>query len=102
MSTKFQQNPEGEREKLRVMDQWLDAVCAELDVDRELVERVTGPALDLISEVAHGPSRPGAPMTALVVGLATREGDDAEALAARVAQVSELTRTWQARDEDDA
>ena len=61
MSTKFQQNPEGEREKLRVMDQWLDAVCAELDVDRELVERVTGPALDLISEVAHGPSRPGAP-----------------------------------------
>lgn len=102
MSTKFQQNPEGEREKLRVMDQWLDAVCAELDVDRELVERVTGPALDLISEVAHGPSRPGAPMTALVVGLATREGDDAEAIAARVAQVSELTRTWQARDEDDA
>lgn len=102
MSTKFQQNPEGEREKLRVMDQWLDAVCAELDVDRELVERVTGPALDLISEVAHGPSRPGAPMTAFVVGLATREGDDAEAIAARVAQVSELTRTWQARDEDDA
>ena len=102
MSTKFQQNPEGEREKLRVMDQWLDAVCAELDVDRELMERVTGPALDLISEVAHGPSRPGAPMTALVVGLATREGDDAEAIAARVAQVSELTRTWQARDEDDA
>ena len=102
MSTKFQQNPEGEREKLRVMDQWLDAVCAELDVDRELVERVTGPALDLISEVAHGPSRPGAPMTAFVVGLATREGDDEEAIAARVAQVSELTRTWQARDEDDA
>ena len=102
MSTKFQQNPEGEREKLRVMDQWLDAVCAELDADRELVERVTGPALDLISEVAHGPSRPGAPMTAFVVGLATREGDDEEAIAARVAQVSELTRTWQARDEDDA
>lgn len=102
MSAEYVRTPEGEREKLRVMGLWLDAVCAELGVDRGLVERVSAPTLDLIGQVAHGPSRPGAPMTALVVGLATREGEDADAIAARVARVSELAAAWEAPTGADA
>lgn len=85
-----------EREKLRIMAHWLDDVCAELGVDRALVERLTGPALGMISDVAHGPSRPGAPMTALVVGLATQPGDSEQQITERIARVIAMTASWEA------
>ncbi len=59
-----------EAEKMQQMHAWLDDVCARLDVDRTTVNDVTPDMLDLIRQVAHGPSRPGAPMTAFLVGLA--------------------------------
>ncbi|SEA68789.1 hypothetical protein SAMN02910418_02176 [Bowdeniella nasicola] len=58
-----------EEEKMAVMHAWLDDVCTTLDLDRAVLDHVTPQMLDLIRIVAHGPSRPGAPMTALLVGL---------------------------------
>lgn len=84
-----------ERQKMAVMGRWLDAACAEVGVDRALIERITGPALGLISDVAHGPSRPGAPMTALVLGLAVAPGDGEEQILERIARLVELARTWE-------
>lgn len=66
-----------EQEKMAQMNAWLDQACAALDVDRGQVAEITSAVLDLVAQVAHGPSRPGAPLTAMVVGIAaTRDGGD--------------------------
>lgn len=59
------------------MDAWLDQVCTELAVDREAMRHVQPDLLALIRDVAHGPSRPGAPLTAFLLGVAAgRDGGD--------------------------
>ncbi|QGF25228.1 molybdopterin-guanine dinucleotide biosynthesis protein [Raineyella fluvialis] len=78
---------------MRVMGEWLDAVSAELGLDPALLEQVRTPMLDMIAEVAHGPSRPGAPMTAMLVGLASDPQDPA-AMLDRVARIRELAAGW--------
>lgn len=85
-----------EAEKMRVMGHWLDAVCSELGVDRDLVDRISRPTLGLISDVAHGPSRPGAPMTALVLGLASAQAESPEEITERIGRLVQLARTWEA------
>lgn len=57
-----------ENAKMEQMGRWLDAVADRLDVDPGIVAQDQDVLLDLIATVAHGPSRPGAPMTAFVVG----------------------------------
>lgn len=89
-------DPEVEKEKMRVMGHWLDTVCAELGVDRALLAEVSGPMLDLITKVARGASRPGAPMSAFVLGLATQAGDDADQIKERIARISALVDDWAA------
>ncbi|QTE29491.1 DUF6457 domain-containing protein [Pengzhenrongella sicca] len=74
-----------ETEKMATMDRWLDEVCRELDVDRSVLDAGTVSMLRLIKDVAHGPSRPGAPMTAFLVGLAAGSAVGAQAQAAAVA-----------------
>ncbi|MCK6212675.1 hypothetical protein KZX45_19225 [Georgenia sp. EYE_87] len=97
-----------ETRKMTAMNAWLDDVCAELGVDRALLSAVTPPMLRLISEVAHGPSRPGAPLTAFVVGLAAaRAAGDAQeqraaAVVSRVEAVSALVARWTERQAGDA
>ncbi|MGV8965855.1 MAG: DUF6457 domain-containing protein [Cellulomonas sp.] len=59
-----------ETDKMAVMDRWLDEVCAELNLDKSILDTNTDALLGLIKSVAHGPSRPGAPMTAFLIGLA--------------------------------
>lgn len=78
---------------MREMGEWLDAVSAELGLDPAVVEQVRTPMLDLIAEVAHGPSRPGAPMTAMLVGLVS-DPDDVDGLLDRVARVRRLVDEW--------
>jgi hypothetical protein len=81
-----------ETRKMAAMDAWLDEVCAGLGVDREFVRASTPGMLRLIGRVAHGPSRPGAPLTAFVVGLAAAgaaAADDADDVEARTAAVLE-------------
>jgi len=87
-----------ETEKMATMDRWLDEVCRELGVDRSVLDASTTSLLRLIKDVAHGPSRPGAPMTAFLVGLASGAAVGAESQAAavadRVAGVDRVLARW--------
>ena len=75
-------------EKMTRMRQWLATAAAEIGVDPGLVTDAEEPLLAMISAVAHGPSRPGAPLTAFLVGVAVGRGVDADAaeLAGRLTQ----------------
>ena len=56
---------------LHTTHEWLAAVAKELGVAPEAVRSLVGDVLDLTAAVAHnGPSRPAAPTTAFLVGLA--------------------------------
>ena len=89
-----------EAEKMAVMDRWLGAVCAELGVERSVLDASTVGMLALIKDVAHGPSRPGAPMTAFLIGLASGAASPASSgqaagVADRLAAVSRLVERWE-------
>ncbi|MEA5154055.1 DUF6457 domain-containing protein [Raineyella sp.] len=86
-------DPDAEAEKMRRMGEWLDTVVAELGIAPEVLDRIRTPMLDMIAEVAHGPSRPGAPLTAMLVGLVS-DPTDTEAILARVARVRALAADW--------
>ncbi|PZG23624.1 hypothetical protein C1I95_02800 [Micromonospora craterilacus] len=74
---------------MTVMDDWLTAACTELGLDPAEVPVPT--VLDLARDVAHQVLRPGAPVTAYLLGLAVGRGADPVATAARLA---ELAGTW--------
>lgn len=76
---------------MSVLDDWVAAACTELglapgDARNSLV-------LDLARDVAHGVVRPGAPVTAYLLGVAVGRGADPAAAAARL---SDLALTWPA------
>ncbi len=74
------------------MDQmraWLGQVAAELGLDPGVVLDHEKALLAMVGTVAHGPSRPGAPLTAFLVGVAVGRGADASALAGRVSRLAE-------------
>lgn len=50
--------------------EWLEAAARELGLDPASVPPLMTDLLDLTRDVAHGPSRPAAPLTAFLVGLA--------------------------------
>lgn len=52
------------------MYEWLEVVCDEFGIDKTLLDDVVPQLLDLTRDVAHGPSRPAAPMTAFLLGIA--------------------------------
>jgi Domain of unknown function (DUF6457) len=81
----------------RAIAAWVEAVTQELglsDVDgAALVDTV----LDLTSDVAHHVSRPGAPVTAFLVGLAAgRASDPSVATRDHADAVGRLAGTWEA------
>ncbi|ARO13049.1 DUF6457 domain-containing protein [Propionibacterium freudenreichii] len=69
------------------MRTWLAAVAGELGLDDGLPAEAEKPVLDLISQVAHGPSRPGAPLTAFLVGVAVGRGDSLEDQTAAISRL---------------
>ncbi|HEX7745676.1 MAG TPA: DUF6457 domain-containing protein [Micromonosporaceae bacterium] len=74
---------------MSTLDEWLSAACAELaldpnDVDVPLV-------LNLARDVAHGVLRPGAPLTAYLLGVAVGRGAEPRPAAAAL---SELAARW--------
>ncbi|MEU8286057.1 DUF6457 domain-containing protein [Micromonospora sp. NPDC048905] len=74
---------------MTVMDDWVTAACTELKLDPA---GVPVPAvLDLARDVAHQVLRPGAPVTAYLLGLAVGRGADPADAAARL---SALAGTW--------
>lgn len=74
---------------MTVMDDWVTAVCAELGLDPA---EVPVPAvLDLARDVAHQVLRPGAPVSAYLLGVAVGRGADPAATAARL---GEMAAVW--------
>lgn len=73
-----------EAKKMEIMGEWLDAVADELDIDSAPFKDNRDELLNLTAKIAHGPSRPGAPMTLFLIGLAAENGADVSALVAKV------------------
>lgn len=74
---------------MTVLDDWVTAVCAELGLDP--AEASVPTVLDLARDVAHQVVRPGAPVTAYLLGMAVGRGADPTAVAARL---SGLAAEW--------
>ncbi|MGC4806513.1 DUF6457 domain-containing protein [Micromonospora sp. DT233] len=74
---------------MTVLDDWLTAACAELGLDPEQVPVPV--VLDLARDVAHQVVRPGAPLTAYLLGLAVGRGADPAVAAGRLGA---LAGTW--------
>jgi hypothetical protein len=76
---------------MSTLDDWTDAVCAELGLDPE--EGTQKTVLNLTRVVAHLVDRPAAPLTSYLLGLAVGRGQPLEETAA---QLQQLARKWQA------
>jgi hypothetical protein len=78
------------------LSDWVNAVAQELGLAESFDGRGTiDLVLDLTSDVAHGVSRPGAPVTAFLVGVAAgRTGDPAAAAKDYAAKISKLAEGW--------
>ncbi|MEQ4300647.1 DUF6457 domain-containing protein [Plantactinospora sp. B6F1] len=59
---------------MNAMERWVAAACAELDLDPAQVD--VPRVLDLARDVAHNVLRPGAPVTAYLLGVAVGRGAD--------------------------
>jgi hypothetical protein len=73
------------------LDDWVAAACTELGLGPD--DAQTKLVLDLARDVAHGVLRPGAPVTAYLMGVAVGRGADAADAAARL---SDLAGAWSA------
>jgi hypothetical protein len=80
-------------EPVSELDAWVAAAGRELGLSPSDVP--TGVVLDLARDVAHGVVRPGAPVTAYLMGLAVGRGADPADVAGRL---SELALSWSASD----
>ncbi len=86
-------------QKMAEMARWLEAVSAELDLDEDFITVHQGPLLRLIGKVAHGPSRPAAPLTAFLVGYAAAsKGRNPDEL---VALLETRAENWDGPDSTD-
>ncbi|MFI9050483.1 NTP transferase domain-containing protein [Streptomyces sp. NPDC053427] len=85
------------REHGHVLDEWITAVKAELDIDLDVD---TATLLDLARDAAHGVARPAAPLTTFLIGYAAgRQGRDVTELAHRAAT---LANRWAAEGDENA
>ncbi len=75
-------------EKIAQMRSWLAQVATEAGLEPAVVETNEEALLDLIAAVAHGPSRPGAPLTAFLIGVAVGRGTDAADLIGRITRLA--------------
>ena len=85
----------------KALSEWVTAVARELGLEDALDRAATvDMVLDLTSDVAHGVSRPAAPVTAFLVGVAAGRADD-PAVAARdyAGKISGLAEGWGADEE---
>ena len=78
------------------LSEWVTAVTRELGLEGSLDSGTTvDMVLDLTSDVAHSVSRPGAPVTAFLVGVAAGRAED-PAVAARdyAEKIARLADGW--------
>jgi hypothetical protein len=78
------------------LDRWVAAASAELGLDPADVESKV--VLDVARDVAHQVLRPGAPVTAYLIGVAVGRGADPAGAAARI---SALALSWSTAERDD-
>lgn len=79
-------------EEMERMSAWLAAACQNLGVERTVLDTFQDELLALIGTVAHGPSRPGAPLTAYLVGYAAgSQGKDPHQL---IESLQGAARNW--------
>jgi Domain of unknown function (DUF6457) len=76
---------------MSTLDDWTDALCAELGLDREDATQKT--VLNLARVAAHTVDRPAAPLTAYFLGVAVGRG---QPLAETAARLQRLAREWPA------
>ncbi|NKZ04087.1 DUF6457 domain-containing protein [Actinomadura latina] len=72
---------------MSVLEDWINAACLELGLERGDIDQSL--ILDLARDVAHGVARPGAPLTAYLLGLAVGRGAPARDAAARLTEMAE-------------
>ena len=77
-----------ERAADKTMDEWLDAVQAELALSLEINKDVI---LDAARDAAHAVERPAAPITTFLLGYAVAQGGD---LALLSEKISQLAQKW--------
>ena len=83
--------PQGDAAPVNLHD-WVDELCDVLDLDTELDE---GLVLDLARVAAHSVTRPAAPLTTYLLGLAAGlRGADPETVEALAARVQALAERW--------
>jgi hypothetical protein len=70
-----------------VLDEWIQAACAELGIDPAEMHRDL--VLDVARDVEHGVARPAAPLTAYLLGLAVGGGTPVRDAAARLTEMAE-------------
>ncbi|MSS85196.1 molybdopterin-guanine dinucleotide biosynthesis protein [Actinomycetaceae bacterium WB03_NA08] len=78
--------------KMEAMREWLCLVAKELEVPVQTITDVEAELLDLIGTIAHGPSRPGAPLTAYLVGYAAGRG---AAPLEEIAKIDNIAKSYQ-------
>ena len=85
-----------EKESLHTTHAWLRDAAEELGVDPQLVQALVGDILDLTAAVAHnGPSRPAAPTTAFIVGLAAgAKGADIQEVRCLIKRVNTMVDNY--------
>jgi uncharacterized protein DUF6457 len=81
--------PNVERRTMSTLDDWTDALCAELGLDPSEASQKT--VLNLARVVAHTVDRPAAPLTAYFLGVAVGRG---QTLAETAAKLQQLARGW--------
>jgi len=80
---------------MTAMDRWVAAAAAELELDPASVD--VSLVLDLARDVAHQVLRPGAPVSAYLLGLAVGRGAEPAEAAGRLAA---LARDWTSTEEE--
>jgi hypothetical protein len=75
---------------VNVLAEWTALVCRELGIDPATIDR--DELLDLTKEVAHGVTRPAAPLTAYLLGLAQGAGTAPPEV---VERLTTLARNWE-------
>lgn len=77
------------------MAAWVRAVTRELGLHDVDTVAAVDTVLDLTSDVAHGVSRPGAPVTAFLLGIAAGRADEPdEAVTELARKLSDLAENW--------
>lgn len=71
-------------EKMARMHAWLAQVCSELELPPDIFAGLDTRMLSLVAKIAHGPTRPGGPLTMYAVGLAVAGGADVDDTLARL------------------